>query len=175
MKIIKKYMKRNDCYIEQKKIVPKGIMVHSTNSPGHMADIWYEWWNKSYEKGEMNRQVCVAAFLDDKVVYQYLPWDHLAWHCGGKGNNTHIGFEICEPEDVTDKEYFKKAWENAIELAVFLCKKYNLNHTDIIDHCEGHELGIASNHPDTRHWFFKMDKSMDDFREDVRKRLKSVK
>ena len=162
MKLFTKYMTRNDCYTAGRKITPKGIMVHSTAVPGVMAAEWFSRWNKSYKAGEINRQVCVHAFVDDKEVWQYLPWDHRGWHAGGAANNTHIGFEICEPAGFSYKsgsvmvgydaakqeDYFRKAWQNAVELCVMLCKKYGLNENDIICHSEGYKLGIASNHAD---------------------------
>lgn len=185
MKIIEKIMAKNDCYRANRKIIPQGIMVHSTATPGVMAGEWYEKWNKSYHDGETSRQVCVHAFLDDIEVYQYLPWDHRGWHAGGSANNTHIGFEICEPAgfsyshgatmegyDVAKNEaYFRKVYNNAVDLCVMLCEKYNLNADDIITHCEGHEQGVASNHADVMHWFPKHGESMDSFRNAVRKKL----
>ena len=182
MKLFTKYMTRNDCYTEGRKITPKGIMVHSTAVPGVMAADWFSRWNKSYKAGETNRQVCVHAFVDDKEVWQYLPWDHRGWHAGGSANNTHIGFEICEPDGFTYKSgsvmvgydtakqeaYFRKAWQNAVELCVMLCKKYGLNENDIICHSEGYKLGIASNHADVMHWFPRHDESMDTFRAAVK-------
>ena len=62
MKIIEKFMIRNDCYLAGRKITPKGIMVHSTATPGVMAGEWFARWNKSYKAGETDRQVCVHAF-----------------------------------------------------------------------------------------------------------------
>lgn len=185
MKIIEKFMTRNDCYQANEKITPKGIMVHSTATPGMMASEWYEQWNKSYRAKETSRQVCVHAFLDDKEVCQYLPWDHRGWHAGGAANNTHIGFEICEPAgfkyehgaemvgyDIkANEEYFRKVFNNAVELCVILCKKYNLTEKDIITHCEGYKMGIASNHADVMHWFPKHGESMDTFREAVKQKL----
>jgi hypothetical protein len=38
----------------------------------------------------------------------------------------------------------------------------------VIDHSEGYDLGIASNHGDVAHWFPKYGKSMDTFRADVK-------
>lgn len=188
MKLITKYMTNNDCYKAGRKIKPKGIMVHSTATPGIMAGDWFSRWNKSYKAGQINRQVCVHAFVDDKEVYQYLPWDHRGWHAGGKANDTHIGFEICEPGgfsysggskmvgyDVSKHEaYFRKAWQNAVELCVMLCKKYGLTEKDVICHSEGHKKGIASNHSDVMHWFPKHGESMDSFRAAVRKALNTA-
>ena len=113
------------------------IIIHSTATPGVMAAEWFSRWNKSYTEGETNRQVCVHAFVDDKEVWQYLPWNHRGWHAGGKANDTHIGIEICEPggfyyssgemkgyDARVNEAYFKAAWDNAINLCVFLCRVY---------------------------------------------------
>jgi len=183
-----KYMTRNDCYTAGRKIKPKGIMVHSTATPGVMAADWFSRWNKSYKAGEINRQVCVHAFLDDKEIWQYLPWNHRGWHAGGDANNTYIGFEICEPGgfsysggsnmagyDVKENEvYFRKAWQNAVDLCVFLCKEYGLTEKDILSHAEGNKKGIASNHSDVGHWFPKHGENMDTFRAAVKKALSKM-
>ncbi len=186
LQITTKFMVRNDCFREDRTIQVKGIVVHSTATPGRMAGAWYEPWNKSYEKGETNREVCVHAFLDDKGVYQYLPWTHRGWHAGGKANNTHVGFEICEPAGLAyseahdeivkidveaTREYFEKAYKNAVKLCVLLCRQFNLTEKDIVCHCEAHQLGIASNHQDVMHWWKFYGKNMDDFRADVKKEL----
>ena len=184
MKLFTKYMTRNDCYAAGRKITPKGIMVHSTATPGVTAADWFSRWNKSYKAGETNRQVCVHSFVDDKEVWQYLPWNHRGWHCGGSGNDTHIGVEICEPAgfsysggtmvgyDAKKQEgYFRKVWQNAVELCVMLCRKYGLDENDIICHSEGYRLGIASNHSDVMHWFPKHGENMDTFRAAVKRAL----
>lgn len=97
MNLTQHYLTRNDCYKAAGKLVPKGVMVHSTATPGVMAKDWLERWDKSYTAGEISRRVCCHAFVDDTGVYQTLPWEMRGWHCGGPANDTHIGFEICEP------------------------------------------------------------------------------
>lgn len=163
--IQQKFMVSNDCYVANKKITPKGIMVHSTATPGVMADRWFSLWNRP------GIEVCVHAFVDDVKVCQYLPWNHRAWHAGGKANDTHIGIEMCEPTTLTDPAYFGKVWTNTVNLVASLCKEYNLTSKDIIDHSEGHRRGIASNHADVSHWFPKMGKTMEDFRMAVENKL----
>ena len=165
-----KFMTRNDCYTAGRKITPKGIVVHSTATPGLMAKDWFSRWNKSYKAGEINRQSCVHAFIDDAEYWQYLPWNHRGWHAGGAANNTHIGIEMCEDKEHTP-EYFAKVYENMVELAVKLCKQFGFDEKNIISHAEGYKKGVASNHADVGHWFPKFGKSMDTFREDVRKGL----
>lgn len=179
-----KFMTRNDCYTANRKITPKGIMIHATATPGVMAGDWFSRWNKSYKAGEINRQVCVHAFVDDKEVWQYLPWNHRGWHAGGSANDTHIGIEMCEPaghsytggtmvgyDAQKQAKYFEAVYNNTVELAVELCKEFGLTEKNIIDHSEGHKLGIASNHGDVAHWFPRHDKNMNTFREAVRRAL----
>lgn len=92
-----KYMTANDCYKAGRTIVPKGIMVHSTAAPGVMAAALRAQWNKpGVEKA-------VHAMVDDTGVIQTLPWNCRGWHAGvgpsgTSANNTHISFEICEPD-----------------------------------------------------------------------------
>lgn len=194
-----RFMVKNDCYKYGRKIVPKGIMVHSTATPGVMAEKWFVLWNKSYKDGvgtEKGKEVCVHAFLDDKVVCQYLPWSQRGWHCGvarpggPSGNSTHISFEICEPGsikynpehskiieyDPADKEnqkYFDAIWENALWLCANLCQQFKINPGEIISHQEGHILGIASNHGDPKHWWDFHGKDMNMFRAGVFSELMS--
>jgi len=182
MEVHVRYMTRNDCYTANRKIVPKGIMVHSTATPGVMAASWFDRWNKSFRKGETNRQVCVHAFVDDRELWQYLPWNHRGWHCGGEGNNRYIGIEMCEPagfrysggatmvgyDVVKMKPYFDKVYANIVEVCIMLCKEYGFDEKMIIDHYEASRLGLGSNHADVHHWFYRHGKSMDTLRADVK-------
>lgn len=181
------FLTENDCYRQQKAMVPTGIMVHSTATPGIMAADWIPRWNKS------GVTKCVHAFVDDQGVIQTLPWTIAGWHSGvgslGKSknaNNTgYIGFEICEPAGHTYKSgamvgydasahqaYFDAAYKNAVDLSVMLCRLYGIDPENILCHSEGYTRGIASDHSDVMQWFPKHGKSMDTFREDVKKALK---
>ena len=184
MNLRKLIFTNNACYKAGKKITPKGIMVHSTgaNNPNLKRyvgpddgllgkNIYGNHWNQS-----MSRNVCVHAFigkLNDGTIatYQTLPWDHRGWHCAsgskGSGNDTHIGFEICE-DGLKDANYFAKVYKEAVELCAYLCKEFGLTENNIICHSEGYAKGIASNHGDVMHWFPIHGKSMDTFRADVK-------
>lgn len=179
MNLRKLILTENSCYKAGRKIAVKGIMVHSTgaNNPwlkryvgpddGFLGKNKYNnHWNQA-----MSRSVCAHAFIgklaDGSIAtYQTLPWNHRGWHAGGSANDTHIGFEICE-DGLTDSVYFKKVYQEAVELCAYLCKLYNLTEKNIICHSEGYKKGIASNHGDVMHWFPKHGKSMDTFRNDV--------
>ena len=183
------FLTNNECYKIGKKHTVNGIMVHSTgaNNPnlGRYVgpDDGYlnsgnNHWNVFRPNG---RQVCVHAFIgklkDGSIAtYQTLPWDMVGWHSGSgaKGSANfmgYIGFEICE-DNLIDKNYFDKVYKESVELCAYLCKEYKLNPiTDIICHSEGYKQGIASNHADVMHWFPKHGKSMDTFRQDVKKEI----
>lgn len=185
MNLHKLILTNNACFKADRKIKPKGIVVHSTgaNNPylkryvgpddGLLGKNHYgNHWNQNKPSG---RYVCVHAFIgklkDGSIAtYQTLPWDHRGWHAGGSANNTHIGFEICE-DGLTDASYFNAVYKEAVELCVYLCKNYGLTEKDIIGHYEGYQKGIASNHSDPGHWFSRHGKSMDTFRADVKNAL----
>ena len=185
MNLCKLILTNNACFKAGKTIIPKGIMVHSTGADnpwlkryvgpddGLLGKNQYNnHWNQEKPGG---RQVCVHAFIgklaDGTIAtYQTLPWNHRGWHAGGKANDTHIGFEICE-DGLSDSTYFNKVYLEAVELCVFLCREFGLTEKDIICHSEGYKQGIASNHGDVLHWFPKHGKSMDTFRADVKSGL----
>jgi len=179
MKLNKQYLTKNECYVVGNKQEIRGIMVHSTGCNNTSVSSYLNHWNQLRPGG---RQVCVHAFVGKLPygsvgTYQTLPWDMVGWHSGQGANGNanfmgYIGFEICE-DDLTDKAYFDQVYREAVELCAYLCQLYSLTEQDIICHSEGHAMGIASNHADVMHWFPKFGKSMDTFREDVRKQLVS--
>lgn len=182
MDLRQRYLTRNECYKEGRRIRVKGLMLHSTgvNNPKlsryvdapDLGPISPNHWNQPRPGG---RQVCVHGFIGkdqhgNVCTYQTLPWDMRGWHCGGSANNTHIGVEICE-DDLKDPKYFAEVYREAVELFAFLCKKFGLTEKDVITHSEGYKKGIASNHADVMHWFPKHGKDMNDFRADIRLQL----
>ena len=169
LKIIQRFVTNNNCYKTKRSITPKGIMVHSTATPGVMAEQFAKAFDAPKPAG---REVCVHAFVDDTLCVQTLPWTHRAWHCGGSGNNTLISFEMCEPKNLkTDAKYFEKCYKNAVELTAYLCKVYKLTEKNVTSHIEGAKAGIASNHIDPMHWWKYFGYTMNQFRADVKKAL----
>lgn len=179
---------KNDCYQKGETIVPKGVMIHSTgaNNPwlrryvgpddGLLGGNQYgNHWNRP------GLAACVHAFIGRRAdgtvdTYQTLPWNYRGWHCGRSGNDTHISFEICE-DGLTDEDYFRQTYQAAVELAAYLCQTYGLDPMApgvVVDHAEGNDLGIASNHSDVRHWWSRFGVTMDDFREDVNNKVKGM-
>lgn len=73
------------------------------------------------------------------------------------------------------KEYFKTVYKKAVNLCVDLCNEYKISVDKIVCHSEAYKLGYASNHADVMHWFPKHGKSMDVFRQDVKKGIEATK
>lgn len=199
MRLIKCMLTANDCYKAGRTITPKGVMVHSTGANNPLVARYVQPVEGQKDEAQLKAEiggnrnandwnnpgldVCTHAFVgklaDGGVgTVQTLPWNHRGWHAGtgtsgGSANNTHIAFEICE-DDLTDEGYFRKVYQEAVELAAMLCKTYNLNplaNGVVICHSEGYQRGVASNHADVMHWFPKFGKSMDIFRADVSKAM----
>ncbi|WP_143482347.1 LysM peptidoglycan-binding domain-containing protein [Pseudoflavonifractor sp. An176] len=199
MRLIKCILTANDCYKAGRTITPKGVMVHSTGANNPLVARYVQPVEGQKDEAQLKAEiggnrnandwnnpgldVCTHAFVgklaDGGVgTVQTLPWNHRGWHAGtgtsgGSANNTHIAFEICE-DDLTDEGYFRKVYQEAVELTAMLCKTYNLNPLAdgvVICHSEGYQRGVASNHADVMHWFPKFGKSMDTFRADVSKAM----
>lgn len=187
MKIIERLLTKNRCYQKGEKITVKGLMLHSIGCPQPSAEILIKSWNSA------TTGTCVHAFIDGNSgdVYQTLPWNYRAWHCGsgsrGSGNDTFISVEMCEPacikytcganftcSDVAAaKAVTKRTYETAVELFAMLCEKYSLDPLAdgvVLSHREGHARGIASNHGDPEHLWTQlgMEYTMDGFRKAVK-------
>lgn len=167
---------------------PRGVMIHSTgaNNPNLRRYVQPDdgILGANPNNNDWNRpglDVAVHAFIGltqagEVAAYQILPWEYRAWHCGGSGNDTHLSFEICEG-DLEDKDYFEKTYQTAMELTAELCRKFGLDPLApgvVIDHAEGADLGIASNHADVDHWWSRFGVSMDDFRAGVARLLQEA-
>jgi len=169
LNVVQKFMTLNDCYTKNQRLVSVDyLIVHSTATPGIMAEAWYSRWNKT------GVAKCVHAFVDDKVVMQYLPWLWRAWQIGTSWGNSHsIGCEMCE-DKLWEESYFLKAKMNMVELYAMLAKTYNVPVNKIVGHYEAHTLGIGSNHGDPRHWWSKFGYTMDDFRNEVKEAMNTM-
>ena len=195
MNLLTCILTQNDCYKTGQTITPKGVMVHSTGADNPNIKRYVQPVDSTPGREELLKQLgvnangndwnhtardaCVHAFIgrlaDGSIAAcQTLPWNHRGWHAGtgtsGKSaNDTHISFEICE-DGLTDPDYFRLVYREAVELTAYLCKQYALDPLAdgaVICHQEGYRRGVASNHADVLHWFPRHGKSMDDFRADV--------
>ena len=185
-----KLLTNNDCYKANRKMKPKGIIVHSTGvnntklnryigpDDGRLGVNKYNnHWNKP------GLSTCVHGFIgkDKKGVvctYQTLPLDICAWGVGkgSKGSYNYkpayLQFEILE-DNLKDKNYFNKVMKEAQELCARWCKEFDLPVDKVISHKEAHLKGYGSNHADCDHWLSKFGKDMKWFRSEVNKLLQN--
>lgn len=183
------FLVKNDCYKQGRRIVPAGIVVHSTGAKNPNLNRYVQpddgILGVNTNKNDWNRggiSKCVHAFIgkvkDGEVMaYQTMPWTMRCWGCGsgknGSYNNEYIQFEICE-DSLTDEAYFNAAFNTAIELCAYLCKEFGIPVSKVVSHHEAHLEGMASNHADCDHWLKKFGKDMDWFRGQVIKKLGKV-
>lgn len=174
MQITERFAVKNKCYQAGAPLTPRGIMLHSVGTPQPSAAVFARSFNQ-YQPG--GASVCVHAFVQaDGTVYQTLPWEMIAWHCGGSANSTHIGVEMTEPSAGMTRdeaaEQIAGTYRTAVELFAALCRQYGLDPAQdgvIIGHAEGHRRGVASNHADPELLWraHDMGYTMDGFRADV--------
>lgn len=194
MKIVEAYITKNDCY--QRNLAkddsryttfqnrgPLGLMLHSVGCAQPSAKVFADGWNQPGKESSVH-----AVLQSDGIVYQLMPWNFRAWHCGGDANNTHIGVEMTEPacikytggasftcsDLVTARAHAEGCYKTARDLFAYLCDKFNLDPMkDIISHAEGSKKGVASNHADPEHLWkgLGMSYTMDGFRKDVKAKM----
>ena len=182
-----------------------GILWHSTGSPNptlkryvqpYYGDEGYDYlinylgynsagndWNHTYVEAGVNAWVGQAANGEVTTV-QTLGWEMQPWGCGsgwsGSCNYGWIQFEICEPSDLYDYNYFIKAYNEACQLTAYLCVKYGIdpmgttyyagqNVPNILCHYDSYCLGLGTGHVDVTHWFSNFGVTMADVRKDVQK------
>lgn len=185
--VIPSFLTRNPCYRAGRRIVVRGLMLHSVGCPHPHPDVFLEDWNR-----EDFDRACVHAFIDAETgdVFQALPWDLRGWHCGGALNNTHVGIEMCEPASLRYRDDFRFDCDDreeamrqiactyrvAVSLFARLCLDFDLEPLAdgvILSHHEAHLRGLASDHGDPEHLWTGLGApyTMDGFRRDVRERL----
>ena len=197
MKIIQRFITKDDSYRNNvnkvdsryttfQKRGPLGLMLHSVGCPQPDAEVFANGWNRP------GREASVHAVLQaDGTVYQTMPWNFRAWHCGGSANNTHVGVEMTESQYikytggssftctnlVEARSQAAGCYKTAVELFAQLCITYGLDpFTDIISHAEGYKYGVASNHGDPEHYWkgLGLGYTMDKFRKAVADKIQEL-
>lgn len=120
MEIIKKIVPESKWGIKcPYEMTPTRIVVHNTANDATARNEIAYMTNNNYETS-------FHYAVDDKEIVQGLPLDRNGWHSSdgnGKGNREGIAIEICYSKSGGDR--FIKAEENAVDLIVYLLKKYN--------------------------------------------------
>ncbi|MCX7884395.1 MAG: amidase [Caloramator sp.] len=130
---------KNRPKIKLKKI--KGIVIHWTANTGKGANAIA---NRNYFNST-DRAASAHFIVDDNQIIQCIPDDEVAFHVGADKyrlageqiregsfgpNYFLIGIEMCVNSDGD----FNKTYQNTVELAAYLLKKYKLNTKDLYRH-----------------------------------------
>lgn len=199
-------MTNSTCYQETRQMDIKGVLWHSTGAnnpdlcryvqPTEGAPDYDEAIRKigkntngndwNHHEVDAGLNAWIGKFADGSIgTVQAMPWDFRPWGCGagdnGSCNNGWIQFEICE-DNLKDKDYAAKVFEEGCQLTAYLCRMFKLNPNGKADcggisvpvitcHNEAGKMGLGSNHADINHWFPKLiGKGMPD----VRKRVAEI-
>lgn len=173
----------NRCYQVSEALYPRGIMLHSIGCPQPNAAVMARNYNVYRPGGD---SVCVHGFIQrDGTYYHTLPYNRVAWHCGGAANSTHIGIEMTEPASIVytghgadwrdldpmaTEAHVRGTYAAAVELFAQLCTQFGFDPMQggvIISHAEGAARGVASAHADPSHLWRAFGLTMDGFRRDV--------
>lgn len=196
MQIVAKYLTQNPYFRDGRWITGsafRGFFLHSVGVGQPDPLVFIRQWDKaSFTYAGIN------GFIGADAVYLTAPCLETPGkvkrmpHAGKPaGNNGYIGFEMCEPAQITyttgasfkirDKaaaqSYCRKTYENAVALFARLCAfhgKDPLQDGVILSHNEAGKRGIASGHVDPEHLWrgLGMYYTMDGFRKDVAKAMK---
>lgn len=127
VKIIQDFAPTSLRNIPNLSMTPEYITEHNTGNASKGANA--EMHSRYLKNGAGGRMASWHFSVDDKVVYQHIPTNRSAWHCGdgtnGIGNRTSIGVEICHNSDGD----YAKAESNAIWLTDQL-----MNHPEKFQH-----------------------------------------
>lgn len=186
--------KKNRCYIQNKKITPIGIQLHSIGTAQGTGKAVADYWNQPSVSAMVN-YICDSDVAGR--VYKTLPEGVYSWADAGYGNRNLITIEMCESDfmvykpnsasfTITDKDAFKadirRSYATAVLLCADICKRHNWNPFTklpsglylISSHNEGRLKGLSSAHVDPDHILDYIDKSMGSFRTDVAAALNGI-
>lgn len=192
LNIVKSYLTKNRCYQAGASCEKIGIQIHTIGTGQGTAQAVADYWNQGAVSACVH--YCVDADIPGKVL-QFLPENIRSWADAGWGNNHLITVEICESDYISysgganysminsDKARtdIMRGYRTAAELCVSICERYGWNPQAklgngmyvISSHAEGAAAGLSSNHADPAHIWSRFGLSMDGFRADVAKMMRT--
>lgn len=139
-------------------LVPIGIVLHETATPGATAQNEFLYFNGG------DRSASAHGFVDWNGYIQTIPYDEVAWHAGYTANHKYIGIEMCH---ATNKADFDKVWDNTVEIVVDLINKCGFSINELTTHNEVSLRWRETDHTDPIGYFKKFGKTFEDFKNDV--------
>lgn len=175
-------------YGEKRDGIFDSIEIHSIGTAQSNAEKVRESMNQ-YNPGGIVHAI-VAADVEEKAI-EILPWDNICWADAGYGNHHSFSVEICEsnymrytPNSanfvILDQNKFlediRRGYNNAVKYTAIKCKAFGFDPMkklsnglyQVYSHQEANGKGLASAHVDPTHIWPKIEKTMDDFRTEVK-------
>lgn len=168
-------MKVSELYIKNNRpgtaIVPGGVVIHETgNLKGADAMAHQSYWDKN-----PSARSSAHTVLDWENIIRLIPYNEKAWHAGKTANEKYIGIEICRCVPF-DTEKFNAEWEAATDIVADIFRdilKTSVTPETLMSHAEVSEKWRETNHTDPVWYFSQAGKTMEDFRRDVREKIKA--
>ena len=154
-----KLLTRNRSY---ELLVPVGLILHETATPGATAENEFNFFNTA------ERGASAHGFVDWNGYIQTVPYTEIAWHAGPTANHKYIGIEMCHAVSKAD---FEKVWSNTIEVFAELMRTYGFSVSDITTHDEVSRRWKETDHTDPIGYFKKFGKTFDDFKRELNARI----
>ncbi len=118
---------------------PKAIqylVIHYTGGDGDTAEENAIYFSRDFT------ETSAHYFVDDNEVWQSVPDDFTAWHCGTKGtyyhpacrNRNSIGIELCSRRGPDGYYYTKSTRKQGIQLVQDLMKRYHIPIERVVRH-----------------------------------------
>ncbi len=113
------------------------------------------------------------------VVVNTLPYSFCTFNCGmgekGSCDDSYLKISVCYVSN--DDEYFDKYFKDlvfgaAVQQCAALCKKNKLKPNSVISDKEAYGMGMAGNCSSFEQWLIENGRSMEEFRNSVKDRLK---
>ena len=145
-------------------LVPKGITLHETATPGATAENSFQYFNREYVGASAH------VFVDWNERIQMVPYNECAWHAGPTANSRYIGVEMCHPKG-HNPEQFRKVWDGTVELFAELLKQFNLSVDDINTH---HEISLRwgeTDHVDPTAFLAEYGEDIESFKKAVEEKM----
>jgi N-acetylmuramoyl-L-alanine amidase len=153
-------------------LLPVGIVVHETATPGATAQSEYIYFNGG------NRKASAHAFVDWMEIIQTIPWTEQAWHAGPTANEKYLGIELCRPS-THDPAKFQEVWNRGVWLFAWLflniLKKDRVTRDNLMSHAEVSAKWHESDHADPVSYFAEYGKTVDGFRAEVQRKINEMK
>lgn len=149
-----------------KPLQPKGIVIHSTATPGAPAINIRDYFNNHPEA-----KASAHGAIDWTTIIEIIPANEKAWHAGPTANNSFLGVELCEPKE-HDPAKFMEVWNRAVWYVAKACKQFGWDVSKVLSHDEVSKMFHETNHTDPTSYFAEYGKSFGDFKLAVMKELK---